>query len=191
MRTRAAQQAKARKETTPVQSAPRRTPAKAAVECVRYGAPPPPERSPTQTDVGMPFHRVKVNRLNRRETFHVGITELEHFLIIPGDEAISIFSFAEDACDEDGRKKFAVVETMRGVEVAQTGRFFEALHKNRTGSRRVLDREAKQDVGDMERKQHLTSGASEEIWKRVLQGVMVLEPISRRWKVSFTMQGKK
>ena len=35
----------------------------------------------------------------------------EHFLFSPGDEAISILSFAENACDEGGRKKFAVAET--------------------------------------------------------------------------------
>ena len=56
------------------------------------------------------------NNLGRSETFQVGITELEHFLLSPGDDAISIFSFAENACDEGGRNKFAVLETKRGVK---------------------------------------------------------------------------
>ena len=38
------------------------------------------------------------------EAFQVEISELEHFLLGPGDDAISILSFAENACGEGGRK---------------------------------------------------------------------------------------
>ena len=41
-----------------------------------------------------------------------------------------IFFFAKNPCGEGGRKKFAVLETKRGLEVAETGRFFEALQEN-------------------------------------------------------------
>ena len=42
--------------------------------------------------------------LKRSEQFHFGINELEHVLLIPEDDAISILSFAENACGEGGRK---------------------------------------------------------------------------------------
>ena len=54
----------------------------------------------------------------------------KHFLLSPGDEDISIMSFAENACDEGGRKRFAVNETSQGIEVAELKRFFEAVRKN-------------------------------------------------------------
>ena len=57
--------------------------------------------------------------LIKSEQFHVGINELDHFLLSPEDGAISILSFAENACQEGGRNKFAVLETKRGVQVAQ------------------------------------------------------------------------
>ena len=60
----------------------------------------------------------------------MGINELEHFLLNPEDDAISILSFAENACDEGGCKKFAVLGTKRGMEVAEVGRFFEALQEH-------------------------------------------------------------
>ena len=37
-------------------------------------------------------HRVNGEFLKRSEHFHVGITELDHFLFSPGDEAISMLS---------------------------------------------------------------------------------------------------
>ena len=51
---------------------------------------------------------------------------------------ISILSFSENACDEGGRKKFAVLETKRGVEVAEIGRSFKALQENQDRNCREL-----------------------------------------------------
>ena len=48
---------------------------------------------------------------SRSEHIHVGFNELEHFLLSQGDEAVRILSFAENACDEGGRKKFGVLWT--------------------------------------------------------------------------------
>ena len=48
----------------------------------------------------------------------------ERFLLNPRDDAISTVSFGEHACDEGGRKKFAVLTTQRGVAVAE-----ELYHK--------------------------------------------------------------
>ena len=46
--------------------------------------------------------------LRNSEQFHVGINELERFVLSPQDDAISTLSFAENACDGGGRKKFAM-----------------------------------------------------------------------------------
>ena len=66
----------------------------------------------------------------------------------PKDDAISILSFAENVCDEGGRQKFAVLGKKRGVEVADRGRFFEALHEGVAGSHRIHEREAEGALGD-------------------------------------------
>ena len=55
--------------------------------------------------------------LKKSAQIQVGISELEDFLLSPGDDAISIMSCAKNACD-GGCKKLAVLETKRGVEVA-------------------------------------------------------------------------
>ena len=47
----------------------------------------------------------------------------------PGVDAISIMSFAEDVCDEGGRKKFAVLEAKRGTNVADRRRFYKDLQE--------------------------------------------------------------
>ena len=78
------------------------------------------------------------NSLKTGEHFHVGTAELVRFLLSPGDEAISFLSLADKACDEGGRKKFAVLQTKRGVEVAEIGRFFNALEENQDRSYREL-----------------------------------------------------
>ena len=65
--------------------------------------------------------------LNKSEQFHVGIMIWSIFLLSPEEDAISIQSFAENACGEEGSKKFSVLEIKRGTEVAEIGRFFEAL----------------------------------------------------------------
>ena len=87
--------------------------------------------------------------LKKCEQFHVGTNELGHFLLSPGDDAISILSSAGNACDEGGRKMFAVLGTKRGKEVAEIGRLSEALQDNHdrklqgvAGSHRVHKREA-------------------------------------------------
>ena len=41
----------------------------------------------------------------------LGISELEYFLLSPRDDAMSIFSFAENALDERGYSRFAMNET--------------------------------------------------------------------------------
>ena len=49
--------------------------------------------------------------LKKSKRIQVGNRELEHFLLSPRDAAINIMSFAETACGEGGRKKFAVLKT--------------------------------------------------------------------------------
>ena len=87
--------------------------------------------------------------LKQSEKRQVGISEWEHFLLSRGDGAISILSFAENACDDGGRKKFAVLETKRGIEVADRLRFCEALRENQgaAGSHRVHKHGAEQTFG--------------------------------------------
>ena len=104
---------------------------------------------------------------------------MDHFLLSPKDTAMSILSFAENACDEGGRKKS---ETKRGTEVAEVGRFFEALQDNQDGNYGELQEaieymNAKQSrlLATVERKQQLRSGASDEIPRKFLKGVLVLE----------------
>ena len=72
-------------------------------------------------------------QLERGENVQVGIAEKEHFLLSPGDGAISILSFAENTCDLGGREKFAVLETKRGTEVVEIGRFFLPSRRSKTG----------------------------------------------------------
>ena len=79
------------------------------------------------------------------------------------------FPFAENACDEGGRKKFAVLETKRGIEVEEIGRFFEASAREPgqkplrvAGSHRVHEREAERAPGG--------HGAQEETAERSLGG---------------------
>ena len=110
------------------------------------------------------------------------VNELEHFLLSPEDDAISILLFAETVCEEGGRKKFAVLETNQGIEVAEIGRLFEALQENLDRNYRELQEAIKymkekrsRLLETMERKQKLIVGAPEEIRKRVTQDVMVLE----------------
>ena len=59
------------------------------------------------------------NHLKRNEKMNVAISDLEHFVLIPGREEISILSTAENACAEGGRQKFSV----RGVEMAEIRRW--------------------------------------------------------------------
>ena len=43
-------------------------------------------------------------------------------------------TIAENVCDGRARKKFAVLETQRGVEVTEMGRFAKALQENQDGN---------------------------------------------------------
>ena len=103
---------------------------------------------------------------------------MDHFLLSPKDTAMSVLSFAENACDEGGRKKS---ETKQRTEVAEVGRF-EALQDNQDGNYGALQEaieytNAKQNrlLATVERKQQLRSGASDEIPRKFLKGVLVLE----------------
>ena len=77
--------------------------------------------------------------MKKSEQFHVGFNELEHFLLSPENYASSILSFAEKACDDGGRKKFAVLQTKRCVEVAEKGHFFKAQQENYRAVRNPIE----------------------------------------------------
>ena len=62
----------------------------------------------------------------------MGIRELEFFLLGPGDEDISITSFADNARDEGGYSRFVLLDTRRGKEVAHAARFAEQAKKERS-----------------------------------------------------------
>ena len=51
--------------------------------------------------------------LRESEKMIVASVELQHFLLSPKDTAICIVTLADNACDERGRKKFAVLETKK------------------------------------------------------------------------------
>ena len=159
--------AKASMDTTPVQSALKRTPIKALPEkqgiqlhfrqkerhCKKgrrglnhhrqllhlSGKKKGPQHWKIGVDVNPPWPwsarertliKTMASYLKKSEQFHVGFNEPKHFLLSPENYASSILSFAEKACDEGGRKKFAVLETKRGVEVAEKGHFFKAPQEN-------------------------------------------------------------
>ena len=107
-------------------------------------------------------------------------------MLSPEDDALSILSFAESAWDEGERKKFAVLETKGGIYVVEVGRFFEALHENEDRNSRGLQEaiehmNAKQStlLATMELKQNLTSGASDEIQRKFLHDILVVEEKER------------
>ena len=54
--------------------------------------------------------------------------ELEYYLLDPG-ENISGTSFAENSLDEGGYRRFVLLDTHRGKDVADAARFFEAAKK--------------------------------------------------------------
>ena len=86
-------------------------------------------------------------------------------------EAISIMSFAEKACGEWGYKRFAVIETSRGIEVAEAGRCAKAAQKNRTryGELAVAADDAHDNV---QRKSKLMKGTSEEIQNKFVREIV-------------------
>ena len=55
----------------------------------------------------------------------MGISELECFLLGPGDEEISVVSLAENARDVGGYSRFVVPDTRRHNEVAHAVRVCE------------------------------------------------------------------
>ena len=93
------------------------------------------------------------------------------------------FPFAENACDEGGRKKFAVLETKRGIEVEEIGRFFEALQENQDRNHCELpeaigymNARLSGLLAAMERKKRLLKGALEEEGNsKFFKGVLILE----------------
>ena len=78
------------------------------------------------------------------ENIQVGVSDLAYFLLIPGEEAINILSFAEQARDELGYSWFAVIETSRGTAVVDAALWRGGAKESHTvaGSYRVLEREA-------------------------------------------------
>ena len=72
--------------------------------------------------------------LQKSEELQVGISELEYFLLGPGDEDISVASLKENARDEAG-SKVVLLDTRRAKEVADTARFGEAAWKQKPGSK--------------------------------------------------------
>ena len=63
----------------------------------------------------------------------MGFSELEYVLLSPGEEATSIRSYAENAREEWGYSRFAVIETRRGSHVADASHLGEEAQKNRIG----------------------------------------------------------
>ena len=108
--------------------------------------------------------------------------------LLARDEAISILSFGENACDEGGRRKFAVLETQRGVEVAERGRFFKALqeHQDRNYSElqeaiEYMKEKRSKLLETMERKQKLmVSGPKVHVWLPMKFEIKFLPRLQRR-----------
>ena len=118
---------------------------KAVFECFRNKAPPPPKGTPLQqtatwlgppsnpplgADANPPWQWCARERaliqavedyLERIEHPNAAISELQHSLLSPEDDACCILKFVENVCDGRRRKKFEVLETKRGVEVAEKG----------------------------------------------------------------------
>ena len=61
----------------------------------------------------------------------MGIGELAYLLLGHGEEGTIIMSFAENARNEWGHSRFAVIEASQGTEVADAARFVEEAWKNR------------------------------------------------------------
>ena len=109
--------------------------------------------------------------------------DLEQYWLSPEEDAISILSFVENVWYEEGRKKFAVLETKRGIEVAELGRFFEALQENPDRNYTALQEamecmNAKQSrlfLATIDRKQKLINEVSYGIQRKFLKDVLALE----------------
>ena len=71
--------------------------------------------------------------VEKSERIQVGISGLEHFLLELDDET-RVCSLAEYARDEGGHSRFAVIETSRGIEVANVARAADGAQKNRISS---------------------------------------------------------
>ena len=99
---------------------PKGTPLQQTATCHVPPSDPPPESAEAQlqrwhidADVNLPGYwcareRVPIQSLEdyvkRSEKFNVAITELQQFLLSLGDNASCILTFAENVCDEHGRK---------------------------------------------------------------------------------------
>ena len=69
--------------------------------------------------------------MEKSERIQVGISVLDHFILSSEDEAISIFSCAENARGQWGCSRFAVVESSQSIDVAEARRAAEAAGNNR------------------------------------------------------------
>ena len=94
-------------------------------------------------------------------------------MLSPEDDAIRILSFAENACDEGGRNKFAVFETKRSSRLCK---------KTRTKQQAIGHMNAKQNrlLVAVECKHKLKNGASDEIQGEFLMGALVVE--EKTWR---------
>ena len=181
-------QAKASTDATPVQSmsVPKRTPVKAVL------AAPLLELKDTQRS-DHTFHSIKESdrefdanlswkpREGRSEDIMVVVGELESYLLTPSDVAGIITVLAENACDGGGYRKFVFIKRSEGIVVAVAGRY-AALQENQESNNRELHEaiahmKTKQSrlLATVEQKQHLMSGAPEEIRRKVIQNVLVLD----------------
>ena len=106
-------------------------------------------------------------------------TELGHFVLCPKDDAISILSFAENACGEGGREKFALLENeARHGSGGGTTLLRDLARKagqGVAGIHRILERETEQAFGDNEAQGKIDeSGVSGDNQRKFLHDVWVL-----------------
>ena len=90
---------------------------------------------------------------------------------------------AENVCDERQRKKVAVLETKRGAEVAEIGRFAKALQEiqDRTGYHQVHEREEKGTSGDHGAKAEVEDPSTGGVQTSIFQEVRVFD--KQVWEV--------
>ena len=137
---------------------------------------PLPQQWQIGADVNPPW------QWNARE--RVLIVSMECYLkrLTQEDNAISVLSFAANACDEGGRKTFRVLETERGIEVAKMRRFLRVLQESQDRNCRELqdaiehlEKKRSGFLEAMERKQRLRIGAPEEVQASIFKGVVRLD----------------
>ena len=107
--------------------------------------------------------------------------ELEATLLAPSDVAGIVTALAKNVCDGGADRRFVFIKKGDGNVVAAAGRNV-ALQENQERDytevqEAIENMNAKQSrlLAAMERKQTLRSGASDEILRKVLQDVLVLD----------------